>query len=144
VQSGYRYPRRPVAPGSVVPPEDTLPLRDLPVKSIISSPAANAVLPRGAAVSVSGFAWAGEAEIRRVDVSTDNGRTWAPAQLGRDRSRHAWRQFEYRWRPADGGSYLVLSRATDSRGLTQPVTPEWNPAGYVWNAIDSVRVNVAV
>jgi DMSO/TMAO reductase YedYZ molybdopterin-dependent catalytic subunit len=144
VQSGYRYPRRPVAPGSIVPPQDMLPLKDLPVKSLITSPAANAVVPRGAPVQVSGFAWAGEAAIRRVDVSTDNGRTWARAQLGRDRSRYAWRQFEYRWRPPDGGSYLLLSRATDSRGLTQPVTPEWNPAGYVWNAIDSVRVNVEV
>ncbi|MGH9253650.1 MAG: sulfite oxidase [Vicinamibacterales bacterium] len=144
VQSGYRYPRRPVAPGSTVPPEEMVPLRDLPVKSLITTPATNAVVPGGAPVRISGFAWAGEADIRRVDVSTDNGRTWAPARLGRDRSRHAWRQFEYLWRPSEGGSYLVLSRATDSRGLTQPIVPNWNPAGYVWNAIDQVRLNVAV
>ena len=78
----------------------------------------------------------------RVEVSTDNGRTWERAQLGRDQSRHAWRRFDYAWRPPDNGSYVVLSRATDNRGVTQPVVPEWNPAGYVWNAIDSVRVNV--
>jgi DMSO/TMAO reductase YedYZ molybdopterin-dependent catalytic subunit len=144
VQSGYRYPRRPVAPGSTVPPDETVPLRNLPVKSLITVPAANAVVSRGAPVRISGFAWAGDAEIRRVDVSIDAGRTWAPARLGRDQSRYAWRQFEYSWRPNDGGSYLVLSRATDSRGATQPVVAEWNPAGYVWNAIDQVRVNVAV
>lgn len=142
VQTAYRYPRRPVVPGGAVPAADMLPLRNLPVKSIITTPAANSVAGRGSPVRISGFAWAGEAEIRRVEVSTDNGRTWTPAQLGNDRSRHAWRQFEHLWRPAAGGSYLVLSRATDSRGVTQPVVPEWNPAGYIWNAIDSVRVNV--
>lgn len=140
VQAGYRYPRRPVAPGTVVPASDTVPLRALPVKSLITAPADNAVVPRD--VRVAGFAWAGDAEISRVEISTDGGRTWAAAELGRDRARYAWRQFEYRWRPPAQGSYLVLSRATDSRGLVQPIVAEWNPAGYVWNAIDRVRVNV--
>jgi DMSO/TMAO reductase YedYZ molybdopterin-dependent catalytic subunit len=142
VQSGYRYPRRPVVPGSTVPASEMLPLRALPVKSLITAPATNTVVSRGAAIRISGFAWAGEAEVVRVEVSTDNGRTWERAQLGRDQSRHAWRRFDYVWRPPDSGSYVVLSRATDNRGVTQPVVPEWNPAGYVWNAIDSVRVNV--
>jgi len=144
VQSGYRYPRRPVAPGSVVPPAEMLPLRDLPVKSLITTPATNARVPRGNQVRIAGFAWAGEVDIRRVDVSTDNGRTWGRATLGRDQARYASRAFEYLWRPAGGGSHLVLSRATDSRGLTQPIVPDWNPSGYVWNAIDQVRVNVQV
>jgi DMSO/TMAO reductase YedYZ molybdopterin-dependent catalytic subunit len=142
VQSGYRYPRRPVVPGSTVPASEMLPLRALPVKSLITAPATNTVVSRGATIRISGFAWAGEAEVVRVEVSTDNGRTWERAQLGRDQSRHAWRRFDYVWRPPDSGSYVVLSRATDNRGVTQPVVPEWNPAGYVWNAIDSVRVNV--
>jgi len=141
VQAGYRYPRRPVAPGSVVPASETVPLRALPVKSLITSPPPGVAAPRDG-VRISGFAWAGDGEIRRVDVSTDGGRTWAEARLGRDRARYAWRQFEYVWRPAAGGSYVVLSRATDSRGATQPIVPEWNPAGYVWNAIDRVRINV--
>ncbi|MBI4888784.1 MAG: sulfite oxidase [Acidobacteria bacterium] len=144
VQAGYRYPRRPVAPGSAVPAAETVPLRDLPVKSLITMPASNAVISRGVPVRIAGFAWAGEAGIRRVDVSTDNGRTWAAARLGPDEARYAWRAFEYVWRPGGGGSYLVLSRATDTRGLTQPIVPDWNPAGYVWNAIDQIRVNVAV
>jgi hypothetical protein len=84
----------------------------------------------------------GDAEIRRVDVSTDNGRTWDEARLGRDRAQYAWRQFEYMWRPAESGSYAVMSRATDSRGRVQPIVAEWNPAGYLWNAIDQVRLNV--
>jgi DMSO/TMAO reductase YedYZ molybdopterin-dependent catalytic subunit len=142
VQTGYRYPRRPIAPGGTVAPADTVPLRSMPVKSVITAPSANGVVMPGSPVRVSGFAWAGETEIERVEVSTDNGRTWTTARLGRDESRYAWRQFEHVWRAPDAGSYVVLARATDSRGITQPVVPEWNPAGYVWNAIDSVRINV--
>ncbi len=141
VQTGYRYPRRRVHPGDVVSPADTVPLRGLVVKSLITSPAADATVS-AARVRVAGFAWAGEAGIRRVDISTDNGRTWMPARLGTDRSRYAWREFEYDWRPAESGSYLVLSRAPDLRGSAQPIVAEWNPGGYLWNAVDQVRVNV--
>lgn len=140
VQAGYRYPRRPVPPGTVVPAADTVPLRSLPLKSLITSPASNASV-RGETVRIGGFAWGG-GDINRVDVSVDGGRTWAPAQLGRDRARYAWRQFQYLWRPRDTGSYVVLSRAADRRGVTQPIVGEWNPAGYNWNAVDRVRVNV--
>ena len=140
-QAGYRRPRRPVKPGTLVAPADTVPVRELPIKSLITSVADDAVVS-GGVVSIAGFAWVGDAEIRRVDVSTDSGRTWHAARLGRDRARYAWRQFEYAWRPRDSGSYAVLSRATDSRGRVQPIVAEWNPAGYLWNAIDQVRLDV--
>ena len=142
VQSGYRYPRVPVAPGAIVPAADTVALRELAVKSVLTAPAPNATVANGMPLRIAGLAWAGEAEISRVEVSLDNGRTWVPAQLGKDQARYAWRQFEYVWRMPVPGSHVVLSRATDARGATQPIVPDWNPAGYVWNAIDRVRVNV--
>jgi hypothetical protein len=37
----------------------------------------------------------------------------------------------------------VLSRATDTRGRVQPVVADWNPSGYLWNAVDQVRLDVA-
>ena len=141
VQSGYRLPKRPVAPGTTVPAADTVPLTGLAVKSLITAPAADAVVP-GGPVRISGFAWGGDAEIGRVDVSTDGGRTWVRARLGSDRAPYAWRQFEHTWQPSGPGSYVVMSRATDTRGRTQPLVPEWNPSGYLWNAPDLVRINV--
>ncbi len=141
VQSGYRYPRRPVPPGATVSAADMEPLKGMPVKSLITSPAAHTPVPLGP-VRVGGFAWAGEDEIARVDVSTDAGRSWTEARLGSDRARYAWRQFTHAWRPTSAGSYLVLSRAVDARGRTQPIVADWNPSGYLWNAIDQVRVNV--
>jgi DMSO/TMAO reductase YedYZ molybdopterin-dependent catalytic subunit len=142
VQSGYRYPRRPVAPGAAVSVADTEPLTGLTVKSLITSHASGAMVPAGA-VRIAGFAWAGEAEIRRVEISTDSGATWAEARLGSDRAPYAWRAFEYTWPSAQPGSRLVLSRATDTRGRVQPVVADWNPSGYLWNAVDQVRLNVA-
>jgi DMSO/TMAO reductase YedYZ molybdopterin-dependent catalytic subunit len=141
VQAGYRRPRFPVRPGTVVSAAETVPVRELPVKSLITAPAVDASVPQDG-VRVTGFAWVGDAEIEGVDVSTDHGRTWAPARLGRDRAQYAWRPFEYLWRPTTSGSFVLMSRARDTRGRRQPIVPEWNPSGYLWNAIDQVRVDV--
>jgi hypothetical protein len=119
-----------------------VPVQDLPVKSLITVPEADATVS-GTPVRIAGFAWAGEADVAQVDVSTDGGRTWAAARLGPDRARFAWRHFEHVWRPAEPGSYVMLSRATDIRGRVQPIVPDWNPSGYLWNAIDRVRLTVS-
>ena len=141
VQAGYRRPRRPVRPGTAVAPADMVPVQEMPVKSLITVPQADAAVS-GTQVRIAGFAWAGEADVTQVEVSTDGGRTWTEARLGPDRARFAWRQFEHIWRPAEPGSYVTLSRATDAAGRVQPIVPDWNPSGYLWNAID--RVNLAV
>src|SRR2546425_9904635 len=43
---------------------------------------------------------------------------------------------------AIAGEYVVMSRATDSQGRTQPQTAVWNPSGYLYNAIDQVKIHV--
>jgi DMSO/TMAO reductase YedYZ molybdopterin-dependent catalytic subunit len=141
VQTAYRYPRMPVAPGATVEPRDMAPLTGLTVKSLITSPLEGATMSPGT-IKVAGFAWAGEATIVRVDVSTDNGSTWSPATLGNDRAPYAWRQFQFSWRVKTPGSYLILTRAADDRGRVQPLVAQWNPGGYLFNAVDRVRVNV--
>jgi DMSO/TMAO reductase YedYZ molybdopterin-dependent catalytic subunit len=141
VASGYRYPTKTVAPGAAVDPKDMAPLTGLVVKSLITRPLAGAVLAPGK-IDVAGFAWAGETDIARVEVSTDHGATWQAARLVGDRAKYAWRRFEYAFQPTRPESYLVLSRATDSNGRTQPITPPWNPSGYLWNAPDAVRIEV--
>jgi DMSO/TMAO reductase YedYZ molybdopterin-dependent catalytic subunit len=143
VQTAYRFPTRPVMPGAGVDPADMAPLAGLPVKSIITSPLEGASLRPGL-VRVAGWAWSGEANITRVEVSTDGGRRWSPARLGRDRARYAWRSFEYEWRGATAGRYTLMSRATDDQGRVQPDSPRWNPSGYLWNVVDRVEVQIAV
>jgi len=78
--------------------------------------------------------------LARVDVSTDGGRAWRPAALGRDKARYAWRLWEIAWTPPGPGSYVLMARATDAAGATQPLVADWNPSGYLWNVVHQVRV----
>jgi len=141
VATGYRYPNRRVAPGAAVDAKDMQPLTGMLVKSLITSPANGASMPAGK-VGVAGFAWAGENDIAKVDVSSDNGATWQAARLTGEQARFTWRRFELEFAAAKPQSYLILSRATDSKGNVQPAMSQWNPSGYLWNQYDSVRVEV--
>ena len=138
---GYRYPNQPVKPGESVKPEDTHPLTALTVKSVIAGPPDGASLRTGR-VAVHGAAWAGEADIAKVEISTDGSATWNSANLAHEQAHYGWRLWSYEWK-AKAGDYIILSRATDSQGRTQPATPAWNPSGYLYNAVDQVRIHVA-
>lgn len=141
VKTAYRYPNKQVAPGAAVPPENMEPLTGLVVKSFINAPAEGSSFKPGK-VKMSGFAWAGESFITKVEVSSDNGSTWKLAKLGKERERYAWQSFDYEFTITKPGSYLLMARATDDKGNVQPVAPHWNPSGYLWNVIDKVRINV--
>jgi DMSO/TMAO reductase YedYZ molybdopterin-dependent catalytic subunit len=141
VKTAYRYPNKRVAPGASVPAENMVPLTGLVVKSFINAPSEGGNFKPGK-IRVAGFAWAGESFITKVDVSMDNGSTWTPARLGKERERYAWQSFEHEFDITQPGSYLLMARATDDKGNMQPVAPQWNPSGYLWNVIDKVRINV--
>lgn len=141
VKTAYRFPNKQVAPGAAVPPENMEPLTGLIVKSFINSPAEGTSFKPGK-VKIAGFAWAGESFIAKVEVSSDNGSTWTLAKLGKEREHYAWQSFEHEFTITKPGSYLLMARATDDKGKVQPVSPNWNPSGYLWNVIDKVRINV--
>jgi DMSO/TMAO reductase YedYZ molybdopterin-dependent catalytic subunit len=141
VKTAYRYPNKRVAPGAAVPPQDMVPLTALVVKSFINAPAEGTKFKPGK-VRIAGFAWAGELNIAKVEVSLDNGSTWTLARLGKERERYAWQSFTHEFNITQPGSYLLMARATDEKGNVQPVAPQWNPSGYLWNVIDRVRINV--
>jgi DMSO/TMAO reductase YedYZ molybdopterin-dependent catalytic subunit len=70
-------------------------------------------------VEIAGLAWAGDRGIRRVEVSADGGRTWAPAVLRRELAPAAWRQWRLPWQPAGSGRLVLQVRAVDSGGVVQ-------------------------
>jgi len=138
---GYRFPNTPGKPGEPIKPEDTHSLTALTVKSAIAAPSDGAKLKPGVQV-IQGVAWAGEADITKVEISTDGGASWSAAQLGKDQAKYAWRLWSCHWKPAQSGDYVILSRATDSQGRVQPDAAIWNPSGYLYNAYDQVKVYV--
>jgi DMSO/TMAO reductase YedYZ molybdopterin-dependent catalytic subunit len=143
MKPGYRMPNQQVSPGGQVNPDDTHVMTGLNVKSIIAGPLDDLHV-KSKTVHIHGAAWAGEAEVVRVDISTDSGATWQPAQLGKEQAHYAWRLWSFDWKAPRAGDYTLMSRASDSRGRTQPQAAEWNPSGYLYNAIDQVKIHVEV
>lgn len=140
MKPGYRYPNNTVAPGAAVNPDETHPLTALRVKSIIAGPSDGANVKVGS-IKIHGAAWAGKADIAKVEISTDGGSTWTAAKLGNDHAHFSWRLWSHEWKPGKSGDYEILSRATDSNGNVQPETADWNPSGYLYNAVDKVRIH---
>jgi sulfane dehydrogenase subunit SoxC len=131
---------------------------DANVMSVIGRPTGDEPIPAGGRVEVRGVAWAGDDDIERVEVSTDDGETWDEAALFGPSYMGAWRLFRAEWNP-DPGSHTLCSRASDDRGRTQPATigtPEegfdaiengqypWNEGGYGANAYRPNAVTVEV
>lgn len=137
----YRLPRRPVPPGGKPDPSDFAVILDMPVKSMITSPAEHAVLRAGTPSEIRGFAWSGHVPVKAVEVSADGGKTWHAADLETAGDRFAWRRFHARV-TLPAGRTILMARASDEAGRQQPMTPPWNPRGYCNNAVHRVPVEV--
>ena len=94
-----------------------------------------AQLKAGVAQMLTGRSWSGAGTIKRVDVSTDGGTTWAPAQLNGANVPRAWARWTFGWAPPGAGSYTLEARATDSAGNVQPTTSPFNDGGYLFGAV---------
>ncbi|MBF0317960.1 MAG: molybdopterin-dependent oxidoreductase [Nitrospirae bacterium] len=143
MKPAYRIPDTPgacVAPGAS--PKHTIPINRMNTKSVVVEPEINATLKSGAAVDIMGLAFSGGYSIKDVLVSMDNGKTWAAAELGKDKGRYSWAQWRFTWKPVKPGKYSILARATNSIGDSQPFESLWNPSGFMWNKIESIEVNV--
>jgi DMSO/TMAO reductase YedYZ molybdopterin-dependent catalytic subunit len=139
----YRNPAYPVAPGAEVPLEDMEIVTAWPVKSMITHPAQGAHGRAGAPLEIRGFAWAGEREVKRMELSFDLGRTWNAVDELRPRAaQYAWYRWFHRWTAPGRGYHEIWARAWDSSGEAQPLTQPWNPRGYMGNVVHRVPVQI--
>ena len=113
------------------------------IKSIITQPEPEAELQMGR-VTILGAAYAGEADIDKVEVSTDGGASWQTADFIGPHEQYAWRQWQYVWQVDRPGSYRILARATDSNGEKQPMQASWNKLGYNNNGVEEHGVSVQI
>ncbi len=116
------------------------PVREMPVKSVITNPVPDAELAAGEQ-TLAGYAWSGYGGITGVEVTTDGGVNWTEAEIAEEAGPLSWVRFQHTW-DAIPGTARLASRATDQRGLTQPAEPEWNAKGYQMNGIFEVPVSV--
>jgi sulfite dehydrogenase len=139
MKSAYRIPDTPCAciePGTA--PKATIPINRFDVRSFITSVADGAKLKSGTTL-LKGIAFDGGKGIKEVAISTDGGKTWIPAKLGKDLGKYSFREWKLPVKLAAGSQQLQV-RATNNAGETQPSEPRWNPAGYMRNVIETVRV----
>ena len=55
--------------------------------------------------------------------------------------KYAWRGWRCLW-DATPGEHLLMCRATDANGETQPLEPPWDNVGFGNNAVHRVHVTV--
>jgi DMSO/TMAO reductase YedYZ molybdopterin-dependent catalytic subunit len=140
MDTGYRWPINPGAPGVTFKPEEMRPLTELAVKSNITT--APKRMRVGETAEIRGFAFSGADDITKVEISDDGMKTAHAATLDPRHAPNAWRLWSYRWKPRLVGIHPLTVRATDSRGATQPAVTVWNQSGYLYNAWHSVNVEV--
>lgn len=88
-------------------------------KSVITRPAGGQFLDGRGYYEITGLAWSGRGVITRVEVSTDEGRSWQDAFLNSPILPKAATRFSLPWR-WDGSETSLQSRCTDDTGYRQP------------------------
>jgi DMSO/TMAO reductase YedYZ molybdopterin-dependent catalytic subunit len=144
MSTAYRIPDNACAcvPPATAPTK-TVPIARCNVRSFITSLADGAKLNAGAETIVKGIAFDGGYGMAEVIFSGDGGRTWREAQLGQDLGKYSFREWTIPFTPRQSGAYQLKVKATNRIGQSQPSEALWNPAGYMRNVIETVRVEVA-
>jgi sulfite dehydrogenase (cytochrome) subunit A len=143
MKPAYRIPDNPCAcvePGTA--PAATRPIGRFNVRSFITSVDEGARVHAGQPLAVRGIAFDGGEGIREVAWSADGGQSWREAKLGTDLGRYSFREFTFGFTPAAGAVDLRV-RAWNRSGESQPMQALWNPAGYMRNVVESVKLTAA-
>ena len=143
MKPGYRVPDNACAcvePGTA--PAATRPIGRFNVRSFITSVSDGARVHAGSPLGVRGIAFDGGQGIREVAFSTDGGQSWREAALGEDLGRFSFREFKFGFTPGAGAHDLRV-RAFNRSGESQPMEATWQPAGYMRNVVESVKVTAA-
>src|SRR5450755_3497385 len=143
MRPAYRIPDNDcacVVPGTT--PATTRPIGRLTVRSFITSLADGQRVRAGQSVVVRGIAFDSGQGIRDVGVSIDGGQNWRGAFLGEDLGRFSFREFTFGFVPERAGVVDIRTCAWNRAGVGQPTTAVWQPAGYMRNVVESIKVTV--
>ena len=93
-------------------------------KSVIVKPSLGMTMKGPGLYEISGLAWSGAGRVSKVEVSTNGGKTWAVAPLAGPVLPVSLTRFRMPWQ-WDGKPTMLMSRATDEAGDTQPTRANW-------------------
>ena len=143
MKSAYRIPDNSCActePGQA--PAATVPIKRFDLRSFITNLADGAKVKARTQMLVKGIAFDGGYGITDVLLSTDAGQIWHATKLGPDLGIYSFREWQSAVRFPPGKHELKV-RAINRIGQSQPMAPLWNPAGYMRNVVETVRVQAA-
>ena len=115
------------------------------MKSIITQPSAGPIQINKGPVHITGLAWSGLGNIKKVEISTDKGITWNKAKIEGSNQSLAPVRFRYNW-IWNGEECYISSRATDNKNNIQPQRKDWSikyGLGHLYhnNSIQIWRIN---
>ena len=122
--------------------EANTPITEIMINSLITNIEDGQKFNLGQGLTVKGIAWDGGHSIARVEVSSDDGKSWRPADLKENHGPFSWRQWQFRLKPEVKGACRIMVKATNGIGATQPLQVIWNPSGYHHNGIQQLNILV--
>jgi len=140
IEKGYRIPANSCActePGAT--PLATVPINRFNVRSFITNFTDNAHCPVNTPTTFQGIAFDGGYGISEVLLSIDDGQSWLTTTLGKDYGNYSFREWQATIKLTKGLHNIKVC-ATNRIGQSQPQRALWNPAGYMRNAVETVRV----
>jgi len=137
MKKAYRMPKKQLKVGEEWNSETGNPIQELLVQSLIVAPRSEERVAVGN-YEVKGKAFSGFGTVVQVELSWDQGKTWHPARLSSVNPKGGWQEFDLVIPVKKKGLFRLLSRAKDSQGNIQPLKHNWNPSGYLRNAVDGV------
>jgi DMSO/TMAO reductase YedYZ molybdopterin-dependent catalytic subunit len=134
----------PDTPHASIKPGETdvrmIPINRMVPRSFATNIASGSKMKAAAPTTLRGIAFGGDCGVASVDFSIDRGQSWHQAQVGKDQGKYGFRQWQAQLTLPAAGEYSLLIRCTNSDGVAQPDTPNWNPAGFMRNVIESIDV----
>jgi DMSO/TMAO reductase YedYZ molybdopterin-dependent catalytic subunit len=117
-----------------------VPINRLVPRSFMTNVKPGQTAPVGTPMPVRGIAFGGDSGVARVDLSSDSGKTWQAATLGKDEGKYGFRQWEAQVTLPARGNQTLMVRCTNTNGVAQPDRPNWNPGGFMRNVIEATSV----
>lgn len=142
--TAYRIPDNDcgfIEPGTTA--AKTTEIKRMKVRSFITSVLDGDQVAAGKALTLKGIAFDGGSGIKQVQVSTDGGKAWTDATLGKDLGKYSFREWELGGVQLTAGAHELKVRATSQNGEVQPLEAQWNPNGYLRTVVETTHVTAA-
>ena len=118
----------------------TVPINKMVPRSWVTSLGDGQAIAYEPTIPLGGIAMGGDCGVARVAVSADGGRSWYQTQLGPDEGKYSFRRWDARVPLPGPGSVKLMSRCSNTDGVSQPMQPIWNSGGYMRGNIEITTI----